>query len=123
MDAEGVRAIVKKLPHVAETVQWGDNLVFWVGDKSQGGKMFALVDLSGTGKAVLSLAANRERGAELLEREGMIPAPYLARAGWVALERWDALTRQELTEALRDAHAHVLARMPRRVREALSTRP
>ncbi len=46
MDAERVRAFLLTLPHVAETLQWGDNLVFWVGDKSIGGKMFALVNLS-----------------------------------------------------------------------------
>ncbi len=45
MDAEKARAFLLKLPHVVETRQWGNNLVFWVGDKTRGGKMFCLLDL------------------------------------------------------------------------------
>jgi hypothetical protein len=56
MDAEKLRAMLLKLPHVVETMQWGDNLVLWVGDKAIGGKMFAVVDL-GKGGPVMSYAA------------------------------------------------------------------
>ena len=55
MDAERARAFLLSLPHVAETMQWGANLVFWVGDKSLGGKMFALVNLDTDDRAVISL--------------------------------------------------------------------
>ena len=44
MDAERFRAYLLTLPHVVETAQWG-GLVFWVGDKSIGGKMFVMVPL------------------------------------------------------------------------------
>ncbi len=46
-------------------MQWGANLVFWVGDKAIGGKMFALANLDEDGKAVLSFHAGPERYAEL----------------------------------------------------------
>ena len=39
MDAEIVREYLLKLPDVEETMQWGANLVFWVGDKSIGGNV------------------------------------------------------------------------------------
>lgn len=87
MDAERARNLLLKIPHVVETMQWGDNLVFWVGDKTLGGKMFALVNLDGRGP-VVSFAAGADGAAELLEREGFRPAPYLARAHWVAAGRW-----------------------------------
>ena len=45
MDADRLRAYLLTLPHVVETMQWGANLVFWVGDKAIGGKMFALINL------------------------------------------------------------------------------
>ena len=57
IDAERIRAYLLTLPHAVETMQWGANLVFWVGDKTIGGKMFALVNLDGDGKAVISYAA------------------------------------------------------------------
>jgi predicted DNA-binding protein (MmcQ/YjbR family) len=96
MDAEIAREFLLKLPDVVETMQWGANLVFWVGDKAIGGKMFALLNLDGDGKAVLSFAAGPERYAELVEVEGVIPAPYMARIYWVALEDWNALRVAEL---------------------------
>jgi predicted DNA-binding protein (MmcQ/YjbR family) len=120
MDAERVRAFLLKLPHVEETVQWGDNLVFWAGDKAIGGKMFALANLDGTGKGVLSFHAGADRYNELLENEGVIPAPYMARIYWVCLERWDALPRRELEGLLKRAYELVFTRLPKRTKDVLA---
>jgi len=120
MDAEKMRAMLLKLPHVAETMQWGANLVFWAGDKSIGGKMFAEVDLDGKGGPVMSYAAGPERFAELVEREGIIPAPYLARAHWVAVERWDVFRASEWPSELQAAHALIYAKLPKRTRDVLA---
>lgn len=38
MDVERIRGFLLELPHVVETMQWGANLVFWVGDKAIGEK-------------------------------------------------------------------------------------
>lgn len=120
MDAERARALLLALPHVAETMQWGENLVFWVGDKAIGGRMFALINLDARGGPVASFAASMERQAELCEREGLRPAPYLARAGWIAAERWDALLSRDWQEELVAAHEVVRARLPRRTLAALA---
>jgi hypothetical protein len=48
------------------------------------------------------------------------PAPYLARAHWVALESWQALPAPELKELLREARDRVEAKMPKRIRETLA---
>ena len=109
------------LPHVVETQQWGDNLVFWVGDKRLGGKMFALVDLgSGVSKGVVSFAAGPERYAALVETEGIIPAPYFARIFWAAAERWDALRNSEWEESLRAAHEITFDKLPKKTKEVLA---
>ncbi len=123
MDAEQIREFLLQLPHVEETMQWGANLVFWVGDKAIGGKMFALVNLDDDGQAVISFHAGAERYAELLEEEGVIPAPYFARIYWVALERWDALRRRELEDLLRRAGELVYEKLPRKTKEALALPP
>jgi predicted DNA-binding protein (MmcQ/YjbR family) len=119
MDAEQVRAIVRKLPHMQETVQWGETLVFWVGDKVVGGKMFALVNMEGDGKAVMSFSAGPERYSELLEREGIIPAPYMARIHWVAIQHWQAIEPRELSALLANAHSLTFAKLPRRTKDML----
>jgi len=120
MDAERVRAFLLKLPHVVETQQWGDNLVFWVGDKAIGGKMFALVNLGGDGSGVISYSAGPERYAELVEVDGLKPAPYMARIFWVAAERWSVLRDREWEEHLRAAHEITQGKLPKRVREVLA---
>ncbi|HEU4636198.1 MAG TPA: MmcQ/YjbR family DNA-binding protein [Edaphobacter sp.] len=114
MDVEQIRTFVLGLPHVAETMQWGAKLVFWVGDKSIGGKMFAVVNLEEDGRSVISFCAGQERFAELLEREGILPAPYLARAYWVAVERWNVLSAVGWQEELTAAHSIVASRLSKK---------
>jgi predicted DNA-binding protein (MmcQ/YjbR family) len=120
MDSESTRAFLLRLPLVEETLQWGNNLVFWVGDKAIGGKMFALLNLDADSNGVLSFAAGPEGAAELLEIDGIFPAPYLARAHWVAMERWNALRTSELEARLRAARDIVEAKLPKRTRDVLA---
>jgi len=119
MTVESLRKFLLSLPHVEETMQWGDNLVFWVGDKHIGGKMFALANLGGGSKGVLSFSAGPERYYELLEIEGVFPAPYMARIFWVAIKRYDVFPSAELQELLRNAHRLTYAKLPKRTREVL----
>ena len=123
MDAEQVREALLKLPHVEETMQWGANLVFWAGDKAIGGKMFALVNLDEDGKGVISFHAGQERYSELLEIDGVIPAPYMARIFWVALRRWDAIPGRELLGLLSHGRDLVYAKLPKRTKEVLAMPP
>ena len=123
MDAEHLREYLLRLPHVVETMQWGANLVFWVGDKAIGGKMFALINLDDDQRAVLSFAAGPERYAELLETEGVVPAPYLARAHWVALQHWGVFRSSELQELLESARRLIYDKLPRKTRNVLAMPP
>ena len=118
MDAERAREFLLTLPHVVETPQWG-GLVFWTGDKAIGGKMFALVNLEPGDTAVVMYAAGAERFAELVEIDGLIPAPYMARIYWVAAERWSALRNSEWEEQFRVAHEITLGKLAKRVHEVL----
>jgi predicted DNA-binding protein (MmcQ/YjbR family) len=123
MDAERIRAYILTLPHAVETMQWGANLVFWVGDKTIGGKMFALVNLDGEGKGVISYAAGPQHYSELLEIEGIIPAPYMARIYWVAVERWNVFRTTEWEQELSAAHTLTFNKLPPRTRAVLAMPP
>jgi predicted DNA-binding protein (MmcQ/YjbR family) len=120
MDAERIRAFLLTLPHAVDTMQWGANLVFWVGDKAIGGKMFALVNLDADGNAVISYSAGPERYSELLETEGIVPAPYMARIYWVAIERWNVFRTHEWEQELRAAHTLTFNKLPPGVRAVLA---
>jgi predicted DNA-binding protein (MmcQ/YjbR family) len=120
MDNERIREICMALPHVAETVSWGHHLVFWAGDRDVGGKMFALTHLDGNGFGVLWFHCGAERFHELLEIEGISASPYLARAHWVTVERWDVLRTREFEDELKRAYTLVFERLPKRTRTILA---
>ncbi len=120
MDNERIRAICMAMPHVAETLNWGHHLVYWVGDRAIGGKMFAMTDLDGSGTGVLNFHCGAERFHELLEREGIRPTPYAAKNFWVTLERWDALRPREMEDELRRAHALIYEKLPARTKAVLA---
>jgi predicted DNA-binding protein (MmcQ/YjbR family) len=119
VDNERIRAICLGLPHVAESVGWGHHLVYWVGDRDIGGKMFASTDLDGTGVGVLSFHCGSERFHELLERDGIRPTPYSAKHFWVTVERWDFLRPHEYVDELRRAHALIYEKLPKRTKTVL----
>jgi predicted DNA-binding protein (MmcQ/YjbR family) len=120
MDNERIRALCLALPHVTETLNWGHHLVYFVGDRDIGGKMFSMTDLDGSGTGVLWFHCGAERFHELLENEGICASPYLARAYWVTLERWDALRPREIEDELRRAHALIYEKLPKRTKAILA---
>jgi predicted DNA-binding protein (MmcQ/YjbR family) len=120
VDNERVRAICLAMQHVSETLNWGHHLVYWVGDREIGGKMFAMTDLDGTGTGVLWFHCGAERFNELLEIDGIVASPYLAKAYWVTLERWDVLRPREIEDELRQAYALIFEKLPKRTKTILS---
>jgi predicted DNA-binding protein (MmcQ/YjbR family) len=120
MDAERAREFLRKLPLVEETKQWGENLVYWVGDKAVGGKMFAVLNLDADGMAVMSFSAGPERFHELLEIDGVSPAPYLARLSWVAVQHWGVIPGKEVETLLRAAHDITYQKLPQKTRDIVA---
>jgi len=117
MNVEWVRRHCLALPHTTEEILWGDDLVFKIG-----GKMYAVAVLGGHHKAVMSFKCTPEMFTELVERPGVIPAPYSARMHWVALEREDALPRTEIKALLSKAYELVLAKLPKTTQAKLVKR-
>jgi predicted DNA-binding protein (MmcQ/YjbR family) len=115
MDAETIRAICMAFPQVTEHMIWGNDLTFKVA-----GKMFAHTVLE-PAPVWLSFKASAENFYQLTERAGIIPAPYLARAQWIALETKDALPHDELSRYLRESYDLVVAKLPKKTRDTLSS--
>ena len=66
MDIESVRSFCLSLPHVDEKVQWGNDLLFRIGEK-----MFAVVALEPSHGVLLSFKCTPEKFAELVEQDGL----------------------------------------------------
>jgi predicted DNA-binding protein (MmcQ/YjbR family) len=116
MNIDGLRQLCLSFPGATEQIQWGDDLLFKVG-----GKMFAVAPLE-PAPVCLSFKASPENFVELTERAGIIPAPYLARSQWVALESRDALTLKELARLLGESYELIAAKLPKKTRESLSAK-
>ena len=114
MAVDWVRRYCMALPHTTETVQWGANLVFKIG-----GRIYAILALEPADHWI-SFKCSAEDFADLTEREGALPAPYLARAQWVALETEDAVTIAELKRLLRAAYDLVFAKLTKKVQRELA---
>ena len=110
-----LRQLCLSFPGTTEQIQWGADLVFKVG-----GKMFC-VACTEVAPNVMSFKCDDETFAELCEREGVIPAPYLARAKWVAVERWDSLGDRELTTLVGRSYGLVRDKLPKSTQTRLTT--
>lgn len=107
MSLDAVRQVCRGFAGVTEDVKWGNDLVF-----SVGGKMFAVVCLEPP--HTLAFKCTPEVFAELTERDGMVPAPYLARAMWVQEQEIGyALARVEFEQLIRTSYALVVAKLPK----------
>jgi predicted DNA-binding protein (MmcQ/YjbR family) len=107
MTLETVRTICRALPAVTEDVKWGHDLCFCIG-----GKMFAVVDLEPPHS--FAFKCTPETFGELVERPGIIPAPYMARNMWVMEEQLgDVLERSEVEALVKTSYDLVVAKLPR----------
>jgi predicted DNA-binding protein (MmcQ/YjbR family) len=114
MNIEWVRELCMSFPHATEKISWGHDLTFRVNEK-----IFAVTVLE-PAPVWLSFKCTPETFTELTERMGIIPAPYMARAKWVALETKEALGIEELKQLLRESYDLVFAKLPKKTQESLS---
>lgn len=117
MNLERFRALCLAQPGATEQMQWRVDAVFKVG-----GKMFAVACTDATdypGVPVCSFKCSAETFVELCEREDIVPAPYMARAQWVALRDWSALTAAEFAALVAQGYALVRAGLPKRTQATL----
>jgi predicted DNA-binding protein (MmcQ/YjbR family) len=110
-----VRAFCLSLPHATEDVQWEHDLLFRIA-----GKMFCVANLEpGLSPTKIAFKCTPEKFAELVELEGIIPAPYMARNHWVAILEMDALRQPELRELIQSSYQLVLAKLPKKTQAGL----
>ena len=115
-ERDGFEAFVLSLPATVLVRQWGDASVGKVG-----GKIFAIFGLGGDGLAPRISFKCTDMAFELLpELDDAEPAPYLARAKWVAVGPKVPLSEDELDAYLREAHRLVAAKLPGRIKTELA---
>jgi predicted DNA-binding protein (MmcQ/YjbR family) len=115
MNIAEVQKFLHSLPHTTLSVQWGNDHVFKIA-----GKMYAVVGFDDAKKpAGMSFKATPESFRILTELPGIIPAPYLARAQWVYLDKPTRLPSKDLKAYLTRAHAIVAGGLTRKLQMEL----
>jgi len=115
LDREAFEAFVLALPAAVLVHQWGDASVAKVG-----GKIFAVLGgaVGGEGGGLSFKCA--DLAFEMLpELKGVAPAPYLARAKWVAVAPGSDLSAAEIVAYVTEAHRIVAGKLTRRIRAEL----
>nr|WP_155191126.1 MmcQ/YjbR family DNA-binding protein [Roseibium denhamense] len=103
------------LPATTNVVQWGNASVWKVG-----GKIFTVCSRWGAGQQdKISFKCSDISYALLIEQDGVIPAPYLARAKWVQRETASTISDDDLKAYLKEAHKIIAAKLTKKQKKEL----
>lgn len=112
MDIEDIRNICLALPGVREDIKWENDLCFLIAEK-----MFCVVNLKGELNVTFKVADDEYE--VWISRDGVKPAPYLARAKWIQLLDLHNVNPHEIKESIQASYEIIKSKLPKKVREGL----
>jgi predicted DNA-binding protein (MmcQ/YjbR family) len=118
-DVDWIRKLCLSFPDVTEDMPWGDDLCFKIR-----GKIFAGMVLSDGRFPRITLKSSPENFHDLLETEGITPAPYVGRYKWIQLVSSNLLPANDLESLIRQSYELVAAKAPKaKKRKRTSAKP
>ena len=113
MNVEALRKICLSFPGATESIKWGNDLVFSVGEK-----MFCVTSFEEAFKC--SFKVPDDAFEELSVRPGFAAAPYLARAKWVLVSNEAGLAKDEWPQFLKQSYELVANKLTKKQRSMLN---
>ncbi len=107
MENDFIRTICLKFPDVKEDIKWGHDLCFLIGEK-----MFCVTGIEG--EFGVSFKVNDEEFEELSSREGIIPAPYLARYKWIFVNDPKCFSKKEWEHYLKQSYEMIKLKLKKK---------
>ncbi|KZK75768.1 hypothetical protein PsAD46_05504 [Pseudovibrio sp. Ad46] len=109
----------KSLVGTSNVIQWGNASVWKVG-----GKIFAICSNWGEDRPEMkgikiSFKCSELSYQILTEQEGIIPAPYLARAKWVQIETAQAMADEDIKDYVREAHSIIARKLTKKLQKEI----
>jgi predicted DNA-binding protein (MmcQ/YjbR family) len=108
-DVEWIRKLCLSLAGATENLQWGETLCFKVR-----GKLFVTMHLSEGKLPPVVFKCTPEKFHDLIEIEGISPAPYVGRYKWVLLANSNVLPTSELEALICQSYELVVAKAPKK---------
>jgi predicted DNA-binding protein (MmcQ/YjbR family) len=109
MTPSDLEKFCKTLNGTTTDIKWGNDLCYMVGKK-----MYCVTSIKGD--ANISFKATPEEFAELIEREGIVPAPYVAKYHWVMAQKTKSLTPKEWKFYIKKSYQLVVEKLPKKLR-------
>lgn len=113
MTIEDLQALCKTLKGVTEDIKWQDHLCFNIG-----GKMF-LISSPDAVPVSASFQVSPEEFDELSQRDGFMPAPYLAKYKWVHLDDITRLSKKQWQHFIKQSYDLKAAKLPKKIKTEL----
>ena len=114
MTIEELQQICLDLPGTTQDIKWEDHLCFNVGNKMY------LVTSPDKIPHTASFKVSDDTFADLIEKDGFLPAPYLARYKWVFIEDISLLGKKEWEELIRTSYDLIFSKLPSRVKKEIN---
>lgn len=118
MNRNQFNSFCQTLPKTTHVVQWGNADVWKIG-----GKIFAIGSRWGVDSPELDVKISfkcSDFSYQLLTQEkGIVPAPYLARAKWVQLEKECAFSDEEVANYIQGAYDIIVGKLTKAMRKEL----
>ncbi len=119
MTREEFNKFCGQLTATTNVVQWGNSSVWKVG-----GKIFAICTTWSDDRSdCISFKCSDLSFNILSDQDGIIPAPYLARAKWVQLQHPSALPDEDIQNYIREAHRIISEKLTKKQQKELGLLP
>ena len=113
---EDLRRYSLGLPGVTESIKWGHDLCFCVGDK-----MFWVAGLE-VQPVHASFKTDLDQFDQLIIQPGFTPAPYIARHQWVMVNDITRISRTDWETYINHAYALIFNKLPARIKLKINSK-
>jgi len=110
-DIDWIRSYCLSFPNATEDIQWGNDLLFRIA-----GKIFTGIDLESKN---LAFKCTPDEFSELIQIDGIIPAPYMARHHWISIRKAGVLRKSEIERLIKISYELVYSKLPKKVKTRL----
>ena len=114
MNVPVIQKFCAALPHATGDVKWGVDQVY-----SIGGRMFCVACVDSKKQSSVAFKVDDDLFLSYSDRDGFIPAPYMARAKWVKIVDLKKVSDAELTALIRRSYELVGMKLTKKLRTEL----
>ncbi len=111
MTLDQLRELCLSFPGATESLKWEDHICFMVAEK-----IFCMTGESGG----VSFKVTPEEFEEMMERDGIVATPYMARNMWVTVQQFNKLRPKEWAQYLHQSYELIRSKLPKKVQNTLS---